>query len=669
MPRLRLLPEVEAAYTPEEAVPILQYLENRGGPIAIDTETTGLNIMRDRVLFWSMATEDRRFFFPADMLSVFESLFQSKTQRWYLANAKYDRHLLANMGHPLCGETWDIIDMDALDDDTRPHGLKDQADYAYGADWGEFKDLFLDTYMVSEVLGLDRGSFTRFKEMSVGDKLLLVYNEQPEIVEDYATCDAFFTYMRTVDLQDRLSCTPLATAVIGGPEFSTLLDYYKVLEVPLTKTLWRMERNGILVDEDYVKKLDGPLRDGITAYQNRVWDAAGRKFNVKSPDELRIILFDQKRGFGLKPLNYTTGSGTPKASTDEPTLVGLLLRLSKDSRAYKFIEALLEYRGLVKLHGTYVRDLIKKYTTNGRVHCRFNQSGARTARLSSANPNMQNIPVNGDNYKIRGAFISDPGYALIDYDYPQIEFRIAAAHAREELMLTDIRRGWDIHTANAANMYKADPDVSYEAIQEARRKKDAKEPLSDVDKKLLGRRVSAKTTGLGALYGEGPMKMSQQLDCSVEEAKETIRRFFDTYRNIDGHIKYMHEYAHNNECTFTMLGRLRRLHRINSDNRALVMAERRQAYNTNIQGSGAEMIKLAMLQIDNNPDFATLGGKLLLTVHDEIVAEGPEDTKQDLAEIMQGLMSDPYNWGPIKFKYPVPVTPDGGVGYRWSELK
>lgn len=667
MPRLRLLPPVEAIGTREGVAPVLNYLLNRGGAIAIDTETTGLDLMRDRVLFWSMATEDRRWFFPYELLYAFEPLFRRTDITWYLANAKYDMHILANMGIYLAGDICDIIVMDAMEDDTRPHGLKEQSDIAYGARWGEFKGLFLDPVLVSEALGFDKVTFTKFKKESIGAKLVWVHNERPDIVENYASCDAFFTYMRGTDLRARLAAIPLPTNVC--PNFSYMLDYFRVIEMPLTRALWDMERTGFLVDHDYRKKIDGPMRDGIAGAHNRINDVLGRRLEKpNSTDELRDVLYESKTGFQLKPVTYTKGVA-PQKSTDEKALKILLIRHGKDSPPGKFVQALLDYRHLVKLHSTYVKKLEEIVGPDGRVHSRLNQAGARTSRLSSADPNMQNIPARNDEYKIRGVFVADPGYDLIDYDYPQIEFRIAAFLADEEAMMVPIRKGWDIHSANAVNMFRND-GFTYEELQEARRKKDAKEPLSDREKHLLKRRDQAKTVGLGNLYGEGAPKMASELKISVEDAEGLKADFATTYPLIDAQIKYMHKFAHANQFTHTMLGRIRRLHSINNNyNRGLIGAEERQAYNTLVQGTGAEMIKLAILRIAANKEFQELGGKLILTVHDELIAKAPKETSARVSLIMQEMMAEPFKWGPIDVDLPVPVSPDGQIGHRWSDVK
>jgi DNA polymerase-1 len=688
MPRLRLLPPVTAAETPEQATPIIEYLMNRGGPLSIDTETTGLDVMRDRVLFWSMATEDRRYFFPYELLGFFDPLFQRRDLTWYLANAKYDLHLLRNMGYGLLGDVWDIIDMDAMEDDTRDHGLKDQAWFSYEARWGEFKELFLDPHTVSEELGLDKVSFAKFKNMRGGDKLNFVYDERPDLVENYASCDSFFTYMRARDLAKSLASVELESTMTS---MTTLFDYYQTIEVPLTKVLWGMERAGFRVDLDWVKKIEGPMRDGIASAEKKLFDLMGYRFNPRSPDVIRDILYSNDH-FGMKPVKYTSGGkeGNPVASTDEKTLKILKLRVKHDSPEFRFLDAKLALAKLDKLFGTYVRKIADQSRLSekeriqlaadgeriligpdGRLHCRLNQSGARTSRLSSSNPNMQNIPVRDDAYKIRGIFVADPGYDLIDFDYPQIEFRIAAALAGEEEMMEAIRKGWDIHSANAANMYKTDPLVSYEAIMSAKDKKERKDPsFGDSDKYLLKKRDGAKTSGLGALYGEGAAKMAQDLKCSKDEAQDLIDTFFDTNRRIHASIEYMHEFAEQNEYTYTMLGRMRRLHRINNAyNRGIAAAERRQAYNTLIQGSGSEMMKLAMLQIAHDKEFNELGGILILTVHDELIARAPKETSKRCAEIMRAKMGDPYNWGPIRLTYPVPVDPDGAIGHRWTDVK
>lgn len=663
MPRLRLLPPVEEVRTWEDCVPVLHYLMQRGGTIAIDTETTGLKIMEDKILFWSMATEDRRWCFPAEFIYAFEPLFADASVSWCMANAKYDLHMLRNAGVSIAGEVFDIIVMDAMVDDTRPHGLKDQAWLAYEVKWGEFKELFLDPIVVAETLGLDKEKFREFKKLTGGDKLLFVYNLAPQLVVDYASCDAYFTYMLWQDLTNALASEILPVSL--APGFETLYDYFRVIEVPMTRTLWNMERRGVLVDLDYVKKVDEPMRNGIAASTMELVQLAGRQFNPKSTDHLRDILYSEK-GFGLKPVKFTKGGKkSAQAGTDEKSLK-ILMERAQGGLAGKFIYKLLELKKLVKIHGTYVKGIHKHLGPDGRIHTRYNQAGARTARLSSSDPNMQNLPrTEGDKFGIRGAFIASDGNSLLDGDYPQIEFRVAAVQAGEEKMMEAVRKGWDIHNANTANMF----GIPYDDVKNAKKK--SKQEATARDLEILNFRNQAKTVGLGTLFGEGPTKMAMQLNITRDRAFELKDTFFQTYPRIYDNIMFYHGYARQYGHTFTMLGRMRRLHRIGSplSNNKVIAQEERQAYNTGIQGSAAELMKLAMLLVDNNKDFKSLGGQLLLSVHDELVGESPKDTAKDCAEIMANLMGHPLNWGPLQWEYPVPITPDIGTAHRWSEAK
>jgi len=285
MPQLRLLPYAEVVDTVEDAVVVLEQLMRRGGKLAIDSETTGLDLMRERILFWSMATEDRRIFLTPDVMPVFDTLFRRRDITWIFADAKYDMHMFANHGYFFAGDIWDIVVMDALEDDTRPHGLKAQAKNSYGIAWGDFRDLFIKPKRVAESLSLDRESMRRFKTMSGGEKLLFVYDERPELVVDYASCDAFFTYMRAMDLAKRLDAELLATEMFSG--FNTLFDYFQVIEKPFTKVLWKMERRGVTVDLDYTKKIDRPMREGITAAKNAVCALARNDINPSADDQVR----------------------------------------------------------------------------------------------------------------------------------------------------------------------------------------------------------------------------------------------------------------------------------------------------------------------------------------------------------------------------------------------
>jgi DNA polymerase I-like protein with 3'-5' exonuclease and polymerase domains len=622
--------------------------------------------MRDKVLFWSLATEERRYSISASLLYRFDQLFERTDLTWYLANAKFDMHMLTNMGVTLRSPKSDIIVMDAMDDDTRPHGLKEQGWLTYEANWGDFKELFLDPEFVAKNLGLDRKSFTAFKELSVGDKLLFVYDERPDIVHDYASCDAYFTYLLGEDLRERLSNLELPTQLI--PEMSYMYDLFLALEQPLTDELWEMERNGILIDTDYVKKIDGPMRDGLTGLSKKLAKHVGRDFNIDSADQIRDYLFEDPKGLQLKPVKYTSGgkSGVVKKSVDAKTLKILKDRVPLESDAHKFLSLLEEYRTLKTLHGTYVEKVHSFIGPDGRFHCRINQAGARTGRMSTANPSLQNIPIRNDVYKIRGMFVAEDGYMLLDADYPQIEFRVVAVLAEEEEMLEAMRRGWDIHSANAPLMFS---DVTYEDIMGAVEKKEAKASLTDYEKYCLKRRGHAKETGLASLYGQGPRSVAEKLGCSVEEAKDLIFTFFDRFKNIDELRHNTWDFAYANEMTYTMLGRIRRLWSINGGNRGLEAADKRKALNTAVQGSAAEMMKLAIIRVGQSKELKQLGFKQLLTVHDEIIGEVPTAHAKEANEIMCNLMGDPYRVGPIQLTYPVSIQPDGVIIKRWSEAK
>lgn len=663
MPRLRLLPPTITATTREECAPILRHLMQRGGAVALDTETTGLDKMRDRVLFWSMATKTKRYVFTADMLHFFSPLFEREDITWVFANAKYDLHLLRNMGIHIKGFVEDIVIMDALVDDTRPHGLKQQSFFAYEVRWGDFKELFLDASYVGDALGLDKKGYREFKKLSGGDKLLYVYKQNPNVVIEYASCDAFFTYQLWDDLVKTLAGEELGTAT-GYPGFDTLLDYFRVIDAPLTKVLFNMERRGVAIDLDYLQSIDIPMREGIKGAENKLHQLAGRKFNPRSVDDVRDILFGS-RGFNLKPIRHTKSSKGVSVSTDEKTLT-IIQERYVGNQVSKFAKELLAYRSLQKLHGTYVKGIQKHLGPDGRLRTSLNLHVARSGRFSSSEPNLQNVPrpdpIN-DPFLLRTAFIASEGYKLVDKDYPQIEFRVAAVNAGDTRMIDAIQKGWDIHNANTANMFNLD----YDEIAAAKGVKD-KHALTERQKFLLRRRQESKTVGLGTLFGEGAAKMASQLDITKEAAQKLKDRFFKTYPGIAQNIEDLHIFGHMNEYTTTMLGRKRRLHRINAVGMNFIVAEeQRQAYNTHIQGSAAELLKLAMLQIDASKELEELGGKMLLTVHDELILEAPAEAAEEVDRLMTAYMSDPLHWGPIQDTYPVPITPDGEIGDNWAE--
>lgn len=666
MPTLHLLPPVTVAETPEEVRPILRRLMKRGGHLAIDTETTGLDKINDRVLFWSMATESERFCFDVSVLPLFHPLFDNPRITWNLANAKYDMHMLKNHGVTLAGKIFDIVVMDAIMDDTRRHGLKAQALARFGIDWGEFKELFLDPKFLSSRIGLAKEGFSAFKGMPLGDKLLMVYDEAPEIVEDYASCDAFYNYKIFEMLLDELHHDELPTDLFDG--FATSLDYYNVIEEPITRELWTMERNGFDIDLDYRKKIDDPMRLKMTNLRTRMEKLTRPGFCPDKNEHIAQALFDDDKGFGMKTLWYTK-SGAPK--TDEPTIDLIQSRLRKDHPASTFLDYLQEYKKTKKLHGTYVVGIEEfvctdKVSGRTRVHATIRQAGARTSRLSVVDPALQTIPSRNDPYKIRNMFVAPQGQSLRVLDYPQVEFRIAAALAGQESMMDAMRKGWDIHSANAAQLY---PEVSYEEIQDARKRKDENLELDARMKHALSRRVDAKALGLGTMYLQGAFTMSQTLGCSQQEAQEKIDLFFSTNEAILALVEDIQGYAHQFGHAHTMLGRKRQFHMINSSAGGLVAQERRQAWNLAIQGSGAEIMKLAILRCGSNSALAQLGNEAVMTVHDELIYRGPTETEAESVRIMGELMADPFRVGPIQMDYPVPLPPDGGGAPCWGMAK
>jgi DNA polymerase I len=670
MPRLRLLPEVTVVDTDERAAEVLRYLMWRGGMVAIDTETTGLDMFRAQILCWSMATEDQRYFLPAKYLYKFDPLFQRKDIQWALANAKFDMHMLDNKGIQLAGEVHDIIVMDAMDDDTRAHGLKEQARIAYDVRWGDFKELFLDPAYVSVTLGLDKSDFTRFKRMGVGERLEFVWENSPHIVENYASCDAFFTYLRAQDLQTQLTAQQLPMEWFSN--FNTLYDYFHVIEVPFTKVLWKMERLGMPIDLDYVKKIDGPMRDAINAQEQVIRKMAGADFNPASADQVRGMLFT-KDGFNLKPVAYTK---TNQAKTDEDSLVALKTRAA-GQKAFDFIEALLLHRTLTKLHGTYVENIAVRLGPDDRIHCKINQTGTRTGRLSASSPNLQQVPSDSNSlgFSLRKMFVALKGCYMLNCDYPQIQPRLAAVYAQEEKMLEGIRQGLDFHCMNASNMYVInDPDAVYDALlkaskaEKAHKDKKLGRELTALEKKLVAYRAGAKTVGLGVLFGEGPRLMAHQLRIDINEAKGLIRKYFETYPNIKNLIDDTYDYAHQNEFASTFLGRIRRFHQINNDyNTGAQMGEERAAFNHLIQGSEIELMKLAMLQLDVDKEWNEMGAQLCMTVHDELIAFAPKEVAPEALKVMKRIMGNPLQWGPISHQLPVSVEPDGHIGENWAD--
>jgi DNA polymerase-1 len=408
-----------------------------------------------------------------------------------------------------------------------------------------------------------------------------------------------------------------------------LAHVYSEIEAPLLPVLLGMEEAGILLDSGYLKAMSEELGAELSQLEEAIYTQAGERFNLGSPQQLGTILFEK---MGLPVLKRT--QKTKSYSTGAETLEDLA------GRGYPIAQSLLRYRELSKLKSTYVDALPLMVGPDGRIHTRFNQAVAATGRLSSANPNLQNIPIRTElGQRIRRAFVAAPGRTLLVADYSQVELRILAHIADEKELIRAFAAGEDIHRATAAVVFNVAPEL---VTAEQRR--------------------AAKTINFGILYGMSAFGLGQALGISPREAEPFIKAYLDRYPGVRHYVEETQKSAEREGKVETLYGRVRWLPDIQSKNRALRENARRMAINARIQGTAADLLKLAMIEIDRRLRQEHPDARLLLTVHDELVLEVPADRPEPVAELVQQEME-----GVARLQ--VPLVVDAGWGPSWYEAK
>ena len=600
--------------------------------VAIDTETTGLSTWKDTPLFWSLSWGERRMCMPTETLHYFQEAFKQENKNWIFANAKFDAHMLANYGIDIAGNLVDTQVMHALLYEERPHGLKPMAMELLGWRWSDFDD-----------------TFKKKPGETIQDIIMKCYHENHRLLVEYAANDAYGTLKVFEKLDKELKSEP--TFSLYPEFFETMSDLFWKTEVPFTKTLFGCERHGALLDLEFLDTIRQPVMKRLEEIEKEVVRIAGRNININSNDELRDYLVGYKK---LAPLKLTKGgaSGIRKASIDSDYL-----------DFYKKLDPVAglaaENRDLKKLLSTYVEGLSDKVDYNNRIHTRYNQDTARTGRLSSSEPNTQNIPnPEADRFKLRRAFIARPGYKLICLDYEALEMRLLAAASMEQDMIEIFEKGWDIHMGNAALVY----GVPYEHIKTAK-KKDKKE-LTDYDKKMLAFRQSVKIIGFGLNYGMKEKLLAANLGVSVEEAIEVRERYLGRYPAVTKFYEEAIEESRKTGCAYSVLGRRRRLPAINSPREFDRYRAERQAVNQQIQGSAADVVRMAMNLIRKECIEERYGAVMFLQVHDELLFECPEETAEEAREQIAECMT--YS---LHTDLAVKLTTSSHIVDNWSEAK
>lgn len=426
---------------------------------------------------------------------------------------------------------------------------------------------------------------------------------------------------------DAQGLAALALMHVLGPRIKSagLDELTADLEIPLIPVLAEMEKAGISIDLEAFKDFLSEVNERINELTRTIHDRAGEPFNIRSSQQMATVLFDT---LGLKP-----GGKTPKGALSTANSV-----LEKLSGQHEIITDILEYRKMEKLRSTYLEPLPKLVGPNGRIHTNFNQLATATGRLSSSGPNLQNIPIRGDQGKrMRACFTAGEGLRLAAADYSQVELRVLAHFSGDPALVSAFEHDEDIHSRTAALLFDRDPaDVTSDE------------------------RRNAKTINFGLIYGMGPQKLSRELGIKINEAKEFIAKYFEKLDVLKEFYDSVVEQGREKGYVTTLSGRRRLLPELLSTSPQVLSQARRQAINTVIQGSAADIIKMAMIKVADNAEIKHLGGRLILQIHDELLVEGPEENIEAIGKLLQKDMQTVATLA-------VPLKVDLGLGRNWAQ--
>jgi DNA polymerase I len=589
--------------TPEKRTELIKKLE-RSEAFAYDSETTNIDANQAQLVgmsFSTMAHEGYYVPFPSDqkqaqlIVNEFKTLFENPNIKKIGQNLKYDFIVLRLYDVEMQGGDFDTMLAHYLLEPELRHNM----------------NYMSETYLQYEPISIET-------LIGKGKNQLSMRDIRVDKVKDYAAEDADVTFQLYDFLKPKLNTE--------GP----LLHLFNTVEMPLVKVLTDMEFEGIRVDADFLNVYSVELEGKINILEKKIYEQAGFQFNIASPKQVGEVLFDRLK---LSSKGKKTGK-SGQYSTDEDTM-------SELAKEHPIAQTILDFRGLSKLKSTYVDALPRmENPRTGRIHSSFNQALAATGRLSSNNPNLQNIPIRTEEGRhIRKAFIPrDSEHVLLSADYSQIELRIIAEIASEEAMLEAFQQKVDIHLSTAAKVYGVSLD----------------EVTSD-------QRRNAKTVNFSILYGAGSVNLSQQLNISRAEAKQLIEQYFDTYKGLKLWMGQVVEDARKNGYVTTLLNRRRILRDIDSRNSLARSNSERVAINTPIQGSAADMIKVAMINIHKVLKDKGLRTKMILQVHDELVF----DVYKPELDIVKPLIEDCMKNAIPNLKVPIEVGM--GVGNNWLE--
>ncbi len=569
--------------------------------LSLDTETTSTNAIDAELVGLSFSVKEFEAFYipiPANreeaqkIVNIFKPVYEDPNILKVGQNLKYDLEVLRNYDIHLAGKMWDTMIAHYL---IQPE-LRHNMDY--------MAEVYLNyqTIHIDELIGPKGKNQKSMRDLT------------PYEVYEYAAEDADITLRLKNKLEPELKKNECE-------------DLFYDIEMPLMPVLAEMEMNGVILDTDSLKETSRALTNRMNEIEARIYELAGERFNIASPKQVGDILFEK-----LKIVEKAKKTKTGQYVTSEEVLQQL-------KNKHEIVADILEHRGLKKLLGTYIDalpNLINKRT--GHIHTSFNQTITATGRLSSSDPNLQNIPIRGEDGKeIRKAFVPEPRCLFFSADYSQIELRVMAHLSEDENMIRVFREGKDLHAATAANIYK-------KAIEDVTRDE----------------RTKSKRANFGIIYGITVFGLAERLDISRDEAKRLIDGYFETFPQVHDYMEKSKQVAREKGFVTTLFGRRRYLPDINSHNATVRSFAERNAINAPIQGTAADIIKVAMIRISNRFKREGIRSKMILQVHDElnfsVYPEEKEQVERIVLEEMQGA---------IQLK--VPLIADCGFGENWLE--
>jgi DNA polymerase-1 len=569
--------------------------------LVLDTETTSTNPIDAELVGLSFAVKENEAFYvaiPSDRqeakkyVNIFKPLYENPEILKIGQNIKYDLEVLRNYGVELKGALWDTMIAHYLIQPELRHNMDYMAETLLN-----YKTIHID-----ELIGPKGKNQKSMRDLP------------PTLVYEYACEDADVTLKLKNVLEPKL-------------KESGVEHLFNDIEMPLVPVLAEMEMNGVCIDTDSLNETSKIFTNRMQELEQRIYELAGEQFNIASPKQVGDILFGK-----MKIIDKPKKTKTGQFVTSEEVLMQL-------KHKNEIVEDILNHRGLKKLLGTYIDALPKLINPRtGHIHTSFNQTITATGRLSSSDPNLQNIPIRGEDGKeIRKAFIPEPGCLFFSADYSQIELRVMAHLSQDENMMNVFREGKDLHAATAATIYKKD--------------------INDVSR---DERTKSKRANFGIIYGITVFGLAERLDIARDEAKQLIDGFFQTFPQVHQYMEASKQKAREKGYAETVFHRRRYLPDINSHNATVRNFAERNAINAPIQGSAADIIKVAMIRIFNRFKAEGIRSKMILQVHDELNFSVYPEEKEIVERIVIEEMQN-------AFPLSVPLVADSGFGQNWLE--